>query len=342
MSDNERPMERRFLIDKIKSPKTRDEKIDVLVALGFWRITNGADNLRMEQAHSMDDMTENLSYATMKLNCADMLEDEDFRTEVFNRFQVDDVTVAEYYGPVALAFHSIAETYVFQKDFFNVLRKARLKNLDWSMVPSFDSCCIRFPIPFAVSDEQGNPSIITDVFVCCVEWDDACEMNIIFDGSSNIVTAKGREIKEQRFATQFNRPRSGPLDLIENDWSGSSFAELNNILLKMLVYLASGNPDLREFRNPIKYQSAGSTKPVRAHKDFSQLPYKVVGYNWLKERQTYVDAWGVEPFMRLQPVGPGRKEYKYVLVRAHTRQRRKRAAIEVDMQSSEHSAEARP
>ena len=91
------------------------------------------------------------------------------------------------------------------------------------------------------------------------------------------------------------------------------------MLYNLLAYLQSGSPDIRDFRNAIRYRSPTSTKPVRADGNLSRENIVLVGYNWMKDRSHHVDEWGVMPYMRWQRCGAGLSDVKLVLVRAHTR-----------------------
>lgn len=109
----------------------------------------------------------------------------------------------------------------------------------------------------------------------------------------------------------------------EKFYGVNSYDATMNTLLAAAAYVLSGNPDLRTFENPIRRQSEGSSKPVRADKELSRVPIHLVNYGWNKPPLYRVGSWPVEEFERLQPYGPGLKQTRIVTIGAHERFRRK-------------------
>jgi hypothetical protein len=84
----------------------------------------------------------------------------------------------------------------------------------------------------------------------------------------------------------------------------------------LLLYIHSGDPDIREYRNQIKYQSNTSKTPVRAHKDLSQETIYLVGYNWKKPIIVNYDAsnWEREGHFRWQHYGQNNSLIKLIWI----------------------------
>jgi hypothetical protein len=243
-----------------------------------------------------------------------------------------------------------AEAYVFSKEFFPVLMKTRIRELSWDMIPDNFLGVFRFPAPLI--DQDGDR--IKEVMVCIkpreqVERD---RFKILEGVGSRVLslywmtspisgpTGAGFVVQVLPDGKEKIIPETWNSKFIENGWLPSkaigedliyktadfNSEELSYVvsILKALIYVCSGNPDLRDEKNPIRYQSENSQTPVRAHKEFSQLNFKRVGWNWMKSPEYKTDAWGVEPHMRFQPYGPGRTQYRWIMVKEHERQRRKK------------------
>lgn len=104
--------------------------------------------------------------------------------------------------------------------------------------------------------------------------------------------------------------------------SADSYSSVVNTLLASVAYVLTGNPDLRDFQNPIKYQSEYSQTPVKADRELSRVPIHLVNFGWKKPPLYRKGVWAVEEFERIQPCGPGLKQTKIVTVKSHVRQRR--------------------
>jgi len=89
--------------------------------------------------------------------------------------------------------------------------------------------------------------------------------------------------------------------------------------MNLLVYLNSGQPDIRSFRNDITCRGGTGSKPVNKDRDLSTLAINLVGYSWKKDRQIHKDAWYVEPFFRWQRYGVGNSLVKLITVQGHER-----------------------
>jgi hypothetical protein len=92
-------------------------------------------------------------------------------------------------------------------------------------------------------------------------------------------------------------------------------------ILNALVYLNSGNPDLREYR-PVKLEGLSRRERDRIRQSADnppQVPVTLVGFDWLKPPLYSVDNTQVRGHFRWQPVGVGRAQVRLTWVTPHTR-----------------------
>lgn len=94
------------------------------------------------------------------------------------------------------------------------------------------------------------------------------------------------------------------------------------VMTNLLIYLNSGNPDLREFRNTIKYQSPTSQTPVRKDKELTLLPITLVGFGYKKSPMYEKDFWEQPPYWGHRRYGPGRTLRRYMLIKGSIKQRK--------------------
>lgn len=94
------------------------------------------------------------------------------------------------------------------------------------------------------------------------------------------------------------------------------------LMINLLAYLNSGDPDLREFRNKINYRSPNSTKVSRKDQNLSQSDITLIGFNWKKSPLYTKESWYVPPYWANRRYGVGRKLEKLVLVAGSPRSRK--------------------
>jgi hypothetical protein len=99
------------------------------------------------------------------------------------------------------------------------------------------------------------------------------------------------------------------------------FKEHIRVMCNLLIYLNSGNPDLRSYRNTITYQSPTSQTPVRKDKALSQSEITIVGFGY-KKNPIYTKEYYVQPpYWAHRWIGEGRTEKKYMLVKGSLKKR---------------------
>ena len=87
-----------------------------------------------------------------------------------------------------------------------------------------------------------------------------------------------------------------------------------SILCNLLAYLNSGSPDIRDYRNEIRYKSPTSSKIVRADKDLSLENINLVGYTWKKDPLYQKESWYQKPHWARRYYGPGKTLERMVLI----------------------------
>ena len=186
-------------------------------------------------------------------------------------------------------------TYVFAKEFWRVLRKTKIPDIEKQMPEAFEGC-IRFPEPL-----QYRGITVSEVI---------CSLGDLETG--RVVYGIGKTTNTLTFFC--------PESLHDAP-------ELTD-LWKAIIYITSGTPDCRDQKNKIRYTTnkQGKKRPIKEHEDLSTVPFKFIGYDWMKlceQRQYTKQSWLVEPFGRYQPYGPrGNQQYKFIIVDGHERHRR--------------------
>ena len=258
------------------------------------------------------------------------------------------------------------KAYVFAKEFFSLLMRAKIDNIRWSMLHDETNIVMRFPVP--ILDEDGDPieevavmikpraqiealigspytkkdgegsRVMLAVWRCGKDQDSLGYLSQLIPDDRDatlLQTFRKRYIGVR--GSEMVMESDNPDDL--SDYIQSCFASGAGLsrgvewkldvqsgipphvmaIFKCLIYLHSGDPDLRDEKNPIRYQSPTSKTPVRAHKEFSESPFSHVGFNWLKSPDYEAESWEVVPHLRFVSRG---ENQRFVLVRGHIRHRR--------------------
>ena len=100
-----------------------------------------------------------------------------------------------------------------------------------------------------------------------------------------------------------------------------SCPEVFEYLMKFLIYLGSGEPDLREYRAPRpKTENPKKLKRWhREHENRSLVDMTLVGFSWKKPRVYSVGETTVTGHPRWQPYGPRRERVKLIWIEPHVR-----------------------
>lgn len=112
---------------------------------------------------------------------------------------------------------------------------------------------------------------------------------------------------------------------IKNILSGLKGIEQELLLsvLNLLAYINSGKPDIREFKNTIRYRGKSTVNVRPEDEELSRGKLFLVGFNWLKNAVYKVDGWWSSGYMAWRMCGEGRKEPRLVYFKGSFKQRRK-------------------
>jgi hypothetical protein len=228
--------------------------------------------------------------------------------------------------------------FIFNADFFRLLQRVDISEITWGDLPDRFLGVIRFPYP--VEDEDGD--LVSEIMIGILptsEYTALCGVRAVAsanDGDRVVLAAWLTHDEKIGMFQQFSMADSSlkVVDYWENsvesldqllekmsgkriDGSSKGVASLlSNIALRCLIYITSGTPDLREFRNELRYQSLKTKRLVKSHQSLSEVLIYRVGWGWLKAADYTAEAWDVRPFYRRTPSG------KRVLVSPHVRHRR--------------------
>lgn len=251
------------------------------------------------------------------------------------------------------------KTYVITHDFFEKFKQVSLDSICVKHLPTRFSGYIHFPYPITrpkfsnagIAEEIRNSPLnqpcterLSGLYVSLSpieELTEACDaggrdfdcrnvagvrsLSLLFIGENGYM---GASVYLQVLPNTDDMAISELLSLLVKDHNSTAHF-LTRLCINLMVYINSGNPDLREFRNKITYRSPASTKPVRSCTDLSAEAIYLVGYGWKKETIINYDAksWEREGHFRWQPHGPGLTLRKLIWLDEITCQRRTTLSI---------------
>ena len=245
---------------------------------------------------------------------------------------------------LALFKHHGNQIYKMGRDFGNQLNKVDLK-LKGSMLPSsMAPICIEFPENLElrlggprgetakcayvwIMDEDADGSRVTMVHQR--NWHELDEAEEI---STDKVILTLIPVYKADGKLDFHYYDTGSLGIDDNQSIESAIERSNkvsttpwstnviNYILKCVLYIHSGDPDLREFRAPTPPNSSKKkAKFVKSHENLSLYDLIYVGYGYKKEMFFYKDSTEVSGHFRWQPYGEGLSKVKLIWIDAHTR-----------------------
>lgn len=99
----------------------------------------------------------------------------------------------------------------------------------------------------------------------------------------------------------------------------TGYTPLTSKIFNVMAYIGTGEPDIRVFQNNLRYRTPHSKTPVRADSNLSVQPINIVGYSWLKEKNSSYQAegWRVRAHLRWQRCGEGYSKVKLITVKEH-------------------------
>lgn len=97
--------------------------------------------------------------------------------------------------------------------------------------------------------------------------------------------------------------------------------DIKAIIINLLVYIRSGRPDIREFKNHIRYNSV-TKKPHHPFADLTERNIKLVGFSWKKLPQYTTDSWYSRPHFGWRRCGINREDLVYTYIKGSHKSRK--------------------
>ena len=120
---------------------------------------------------------------------------------------------------------------------------------------------------------------------------------------------------------------SGLLEQNENSQQLlDSWIKTQTFIFNVLAYINSGDPDLREFKQPQKKDFSSSGEWNEKRKLMNWSPVFNVGFGWNKTPLYTQDEWDVIPHFRWQRFGVNLSQAKLIFIEGHRRQRKAQEA----------------
>lgn len=216
--------------------------------------------------------------------------------------------------------------YHINEDFYNMIKDLDLRDLKPSDLPCDQVGYVSMPIV----DEDGHKyngfyfKVGYKRFRRPKEDPDCDKKSLILGSCGTYIRSSCIDIEEDLpLESGFKKYKYTKNILSKTEVTDGIYSNWHRGICNVLAYIASGNPDLRSFRNSINYRSPGSTKVVKKDRDLSILQWNLVGYGWKKDPIYNTALWKVSAHTRRQKVGKGRREVKLVFVKSHIKERQK-------------------
>lgn len=231
-----------------------------------------------------------------------------------------------------------SKNYLIAKDFFDEFKKIQLKGLRFRDLP-IGSGYIHFPTP--IEDAEGSK--FDHCYFLSGLSNEEIRLNLHrhraptdkthkADGNKIIIVTVINDTTGEIRNWSTKYPKDENMDL-QTWFDGADeylydirggvtvkkavFGGISAVTANVLAYLNSGQPDISQFKNHIRYRGNSKTKPINADRDLSLLPIELVGFNWLKSNYHSEDAWLVKSHFRWQRYGPGLCNVKLVTIKEH-------------------------
>jgi hypothetical protein len=204
--------------------------------------------------------------------------------------------------------------YYIQKDFFDDFRRVSLEKLQFRHLPKENIGFVQ--LPYAVTDSEG---IKFDHFwFYCGPTKPGVEQPI----DRSVLCLGGINLDGVPFSCVLTWPPDDNTEVLPWFASAPSTYQAQEgfrLFINLLAYLNSGQPDLRQFRNDIRYRSPNSTKPIRADSELSRSDIILIGFNYLKEKVLREGTWQSRAHLGWRWCGPGRKDLRLSMISSSTK-----------------------
>jgi len=265
---------------------------------------------------------------------------------------IDDEVMITYWNVVATFFRMAGKCYVIQKDFFIRFANMNLDRVKFRHLPEQLSGFVQ--LPSQIQDEDGEKfnsfyfyiGEITKLFpindgeALKKRWEknkgiktNRC-LSIGWIGEDNHHSAILQPIPEDpdmdvKEIFQNIKVARYEYDEANNKMKMREYGEEDGyrpnkaILINLLAYIQSGDPDLRSFKNTLRYRGHSTTKVVNADQHLSQEEVVLVGYGYKKERLKTDESWSSMPHFGWRWHGPGKKQIKLTYIKGSVKKWKK-------------------
>lgn len=301
-------------------------------------------NLTFKQIENFDPKQNNLSNFCIGLKkyFIDSFINENLKQNPFNMstLSITEIIHTSLLVPFFREKKENRKIYVIQKDFFSKFKDLDLAQLRFKHLPKEMTGYVELPeiivdhegmeikgFFFHVGNihkianplwnpRQSKPYEISDRIVGFAFSEDS-SMNVnAFSWTHVPMDLDIKIVDSHKDVKTVTTDYDGEIEGVSND-----YPKYLAVMYNLLTYLNTGAPDIRSFRNTLRYQSPTSKTPIKADKHLSNSNIIQVGFSFKKERLTHTDEWYVMPHMRWQACGVGLSEMRMVYVRGHHKHR---------------------
>lgn len=216
--------------------------------------------------------------------------------------------------------------YKIAKEFGEVLKDVQTP-LSTKMLEKWSGDCfvIDFPFPFISSKGEYIWHVLGTVNIASNE-----ENNLLKEETTRLYIAisaphydkNGRRLDSSDVFVINHWPEKGTW---QDSLKEKSNLSENNIpgfydyIANCLLYINSGDPDLRHLKVKPPHKSRDSKWYAKRELTFAASPTVLVGFNWKKANVRHADETVVKAHPRWQPCGKNRGNVKLILVKEHVR-----------------------
>ena len=226
-----------------------------------------------------------------------------------------------------------ANIYKIANEFGKELDKVNLK-ISSSFIPDHDFVCIEFPDELGFELFAGRWVYSVYIHSELIKRHDGTQKREVWlyyplydalgnvlslDLIHNIITIDDGKDLDDIVKEEMAWKAKMDSNLIYNQKVFTSFLQY---VLKCILYIESGDPDLRSYHAPSPPKTKKAKKIrlwEREHFNDPQVNLILVGFNWKKPIIYNVDKTLVSGHFRWQPIGEDRKGYKLIWINQHER-----------------------
>lgn len=216
------------------------------------------------------------------------------------------------------------QSYIIGSEFFDALTGVDLKLESKYFPKDLGAVFLQFPKLIRLGHNQFTNGIFTRVF-----WEQDENESPLLMLAVLVSDRNGRVVRHKPFASSFFKIRPGILEEVFKTWTKKMYdqgkvpdlaSKINDVIemaCKLLIYINSGDPDLRELRKP---RGPGDRRAqVKEFGHYYSENVFHVGFEWKKRRVYSVDGTRVRGHWRWQPCGTGRQQVRLKFIEEHER-----------------------